>query len=266
MNLHPNTEIMSLGNIKLGDTPSPGADRTLAIIELLLVNIDGMTIKALVDETGVAQNTASRIVQTLEMRDFVRKCVETKKYFITDKLFNMSSPRVGGKSLVVTAYDYMQELQESTGETVQILIKSNWKAVVLDQILGSHAVTVLGKVGLRVPLYSCAPGKAILARLSDDQLEVFFKENKLKQFTEFTLGTREKLMVEILEARETGYSVDREEGMQGIQCVAAPILDKRGKPFAAITVIGPKFRLTEDKFAELGKKCVQIAKSIENKL
>ena len=257
---------MALGNVKLGDAPSPGADRTLAIIELLTGVADGMTLKELVDATDIAQNTASRIVQTLEIRDFVRKCVETKKYIITDKLFNMSSPKVDGKSLIMTAYDHMQELQGITGESVQILVKNNWKAVVLEQIPGSHPVTVLGKVGLRVPLYSCAPGKAMLSSLADKELELFFKENQLKQFTEFTLASREKLMTEILEARKAGYSVDREEGNLGIQCVAAPILDKRAKPVAAITVVGPKFRLTENKFADLGKKCVQVAKSIENKL
>jgi len=257
---------MDLGNIKLGDTPSPGADRTLAIIELLFENLEGLTLKELVDKTGIAQNTANRIAQTLELRNFLRRCPESKRFIITDKFFNMSSPRVDGKSLVLTAYEHMQDLQNLTSESVQLIVKNNWKAVVLEQIPGSHPVTVLGKVGLRTPLYSSAPGKAILSTLSDDELEDFFKENKLKQFTDFTLATREKLMAELLEARETGYTVDREEGMYGIQCVAAPILNKRGYPVAGITVIGPKFRLTEDKFAELGEQCMQIAKSIELKL
>jgi len=251
---------------KLGDAPSPGADRTLAIIELLFENIEGLTIKELVNQSGIAQNTANRIAQTLELRGYLRRCPETKKFIITDKFFNMSSPRVGGKSLIMTAYEHMQELQEITGESVQLIVRNGWKSVVLEQIPGNHPVTVLGKVGLRIPLYSCAPGKAMLSALSDDELEVFFKENKLKQFTEFTLATREKLMVELLEARETGYTVDREEGLLGIQCVAAPIVDKRGKPVAGVTVIGPKFRLTEAKFSELGKHCLSTAKKITRNL
>ena len=257
---------MSLGNIKLGDTPSADADRTLAIIELLFENIDGMPIKELVDKTGIAQNTANRIAQTLELRNFLRRCPKTKRFVITDKFFNMSSPRVEGKSLIVTAYEYMQELQTRTAESVQLIVKNNWKAEVMEQVPGKQPVTVLGKVGMRTPLYSCAPGKAILASLPDKELKAFFKENKLKQFTDQTLATQEKLMAELMEARERGYTVDREEGLLGIQCVAAPILDKRAYPVAGITVIGPKFRLTEEKFAELGEQCVQIAKSIEAKL
>ena len=54
--------------------------------------------------------------------------------------------------------------------------------------------------------------------------------------------------------------------MYGIQCVAAPILDKRGVPIAGVTVIGPKFRLTEEKFADLGEHCKTIARRIEAKL
>ena len=133
-----------------------------------------MTIKELVENSGIAQNTANRIAQTLELRGYITRCPETKKFIITDKFFNMSSPRIDGKSLVLSAYEEMQNLQELTGESVQLLVKNNWKAIVLEQIPGTHPVTVLGKVGLRIPLYSCAPGKAMLSTLSDDELEVFF--------------------------------------------------------------------------------------------
>ena len=110
-----------LETIELNNAPSPGADRTLAILEVLFKNIEGLTIMDIVRETGIAQNTANRIAQTLELRGYLERHPETKRFMVTDKIFNMSSPRVDGKSLVVTAYESMCNLRDLTGESVQLI-------------------------------------------------------------------------------------------------------------------------------------------------
>ena len=71
---------------------SPGADRTLAVIELLFDHHNGLTIAEIVRETGIAQNTAVRIVQTLEMRGYVERQKGNRAYAVTDRFFTMSRP------------------------------------------------------------------------------------------------------------------------------------------------------------------------------
>jgi DNA-binding IclR family transcriptional regulator len=248
-----------------GLAPSPGAERTLVIIELLFDSPTGMTVADIVRLTGFAQNTAHRILQTLELRGYVQKD-ESKRFVVTDRFFDVSRPRVDGKSLVAVAYEDMRRLRDLTGESVQLLVRCDWKAVVLEQVPGHHPVTVLGKVGMRIPIYSCAPGKAILANLAAPELDRFFADSALKAYTPNTLATKAGLRAALLESREQGYAVDRAEGLEGIQCVAAPILDKRGCPAAGITVIGPSFRLVEANFADLASHCIEAARNIERKL
>jgi IclR family acetate operon transcriptional repressor len=250
---------------EISPPPSPGADRTLSIIELLFDHPAGLTVAEIVRHTGIAHNTANRIAQTLELRGFVQRD-DSKRFTVTDRFFGISRPRVDGKSLVAVAYEDMVRLRDTTGESVQILARCDWKAVVLEQLPGHHPVTVLGKIGMRIPIYSCAPGKAILANLPDRDLDRFFAEVELKQFTATTLATQHALTAGLLEARHKGYAVDRSEGLEGIQCVAAPILDKHGYPIAGITVIGPSFRLVEDEFVELGKHCIEAARNIQRRL
>ena len=245
--------------------PSPGAERTLVIIELLFDHPAGLTVSDIVRHTGIAQNTAHRILQTLELRGFAERG-DSKRFVVTDRFFDISRPRVDGKSLVAVAYDDMVRLRDITGESVQILVRCDWKAIVLEQLPGHHPVTVLGKVGMRIPIYSCAPGKAILANLAERELDQFFADVALKAFTANTLATEHALTADLLKTRDLGYAVDRAEGLEGIQCVAAPILDKRGCPIAGITVIGPSFRLVEANFAELAAHCIEAAKNIERKL
>jgi IclR family acetate operon transcriptional repressor len=124
----------------------------------------------------------------------------------------------------------------------------------------------MGEVGLRIPLYSCAPGKAMLAALPGPELDEFFKNVTLKKFTPTTLATRKALQADLAGIRQRGYSLDLAEGMEGIHCVGAAVFDGNDFPIAAVTVIGPSFRLKESQFADLGLKCIAAAQSIRERL
>jgi IclR family acetate operon transcriptional repressor len=75
------------------------------------------------------------------------------------------------------------------------------------------------------------------------------------------------LLVQDLEKiRICGYALDLAEGLEGIHCVSAVILDDYQYPVGAITVIAPSSRLESARFEEIGKSCIQSAESIRTKL
>ncbi|MBL6765645.1 MAG: IclR family transcriptional regulator, partial [Verrucomicrobiae bacterium] len=131
---------------------------------------------------------------------------------------------------------------------------------------GTHALQVCGQVGMRVPLYSCAPGKAILAHWGEARLKEWFRGRSLKRFTETTLSRRKDLEAELDGILARGFATDRAEGIEGIHCVAAPVFDEYRQPLAAVTVMAPIARFPEDRFEELGVLCRAAAGEIENRL
>ncbi len=60
--------------------------------------------------------------------------------------------------------------------------------------------------------------------------------------TPHTITNSAALKAELLQVRERGYAVDREESMEGAFCVAAPILDSHGRPVASVSISGPTTR------------------------
>jgi IclR family acetate operon transcriptional repressor len=167
---------------------------------------------------------------------------------------------------VLCAHEALRSLRDDTGETVQLVIESSGKALVLEQVQGSHALQVCGQVGMRIPLYSCAPGKAILAWWNEERRAEWFRGRSLKSFTATTLSKRTELERELVESRLKGFTVDRAEGIDGIHCIAAPVLDEYGNPIAAITVMAPINRLPADLFDKIGSRCKQAAAAIEQQL
>jgi IclR family acetate operon transcriptional repressor len=157
-------------------------------------------------------------------------------------------------------------LRDESGETTQLLTSVNHKMTVLEQCISSQPIKVSSTVGLQVPMYSCAPGKAVLAHLPSQELDKFFANVKLKQYTLTTLATRSTLEADLVKIRRRGFSTDIAEGLEGIHCVAAAVLDEYHFPVAAVTVMAPSFRLKRDQFEKLGHLCIQAAETITRRL
>ncbi len=245
---------------------SPGTDRTLDILEVLSQHPDGYTLTELVRATGLPQNSVFRIANALHARGYLHRRESDKRFILSNKLFDLGRPKVNEKSLVVCSYEALHWLRDETGETAQIMVRSGKKGVVLEQLGGRHAVKVMGEVGMQVPLYSCAPGKAILAWLPEIEFQNWLNSVTLKRFTESTHATPEDLRAELGRTRARGFATDLAEGLEGIHCVSAPILNAHEYPVAAITMMAPIFRLPESQLAELGAKCVHAAGLIRERL
>ena len=245
---------------------SPGADRTLAILEVLSSHGHaGKTIAEIARALDLPQNSVFRIVDTLHERGYVERD-NARRYALTGKLLDLAKPKIGDKSLAACAFDALCELRDASGETVQLAVRSQHRCVLLEQAASRQPVKVLGEIGLRIPLYSCAPGKAMLAALPPAELEDFFSHVTLKRFTSTTLATRKALLADLAAIRQRGYSLDLAEGMEGIHCVGAVVVDGNDFPVAAVTVIGPSFRLKESHFEAIGRQCIVAAQSIRERL
>jgi DNA-binding IclR family transcriptional regulator len=246
---------------------SPGAVRTLAILETLSDSGDaGLTASELARRLEMPANSTLRILEVLEGRRYVERGGEDRRFRLTGRLLDIARPRLGDRSLAALGFDALCGLRDATGETAQLCVRAQNKCVIIEQAASRQPVKVLGEVGFRVPLYSCAPGKAILAALPAAELAAFFKQVKLKRFTPTTLATRETLTDGLVESRRLGYAVDRSEGMPGIHCVGTAILDPRGLPVAAVTIIAPAFRLKESQFREAGRRCLSAAAAIARRI
>lgn len=253
--------------IALDDSSAaPGTERTLAILELLGRHRAGLSLTEIARDLDLPVNSVFRIAGTLHARGYLQRREDDKRFVLTNKLFDLSRPQVREKSLVVCALEALRRLRDETGETTQLLASANHKMSVLEQCVSTQPIKVSGTVGLQVPMYSCAPGKAVLAFLPAAELEAFFAAVRLKQFTPATLATRPALEADLARCRRRGYALDLAEGLEGIHCVGAAILDEYQYPVAAITVMAPSFRLRRDQFETIGRRCVQAAQAITERL
>ncbi|MFN9602559.1 MAG: IclR family transcriptional regulator [Planctomycetota bacterium] len=248
------------------ELPAPTVAKTMAVIEAVSRSGTGLTQAEVVQQTGCSANLVFRVLSTLVTLGYMTRQDEDRRYLLTSRLIETCQPRTMDRSLVLSSHAAMQWLRDQTRETVQLMIRAGNKGLVLEQLSGLEAVQVMGRVGMQIPLYSCAPGKAILASLSQAEFEEWLHATKLKRFTDNTKATREALVDDLERTRLRGYAEDWEEGIEGIRCVAAPILDAYERPLGAITVMSPSKRLPQKRFTEIGAWCMEATERARREL
>ena len=244
----------------------PNLDRALTILELLSDRAEGLGLTEIVRELDLSKNSVFRITQTLLDRGYLQKDEGSKRFTVSAKLLSLGYRAVSETNLVEKSLDILRHLRDTLKETVLIGSLVETELVVLEQVLGLHPFKFMLDVGMHTALHCNAPGKCILAFLPPDHQEALLAQIELPRFTSHTITTKRALKRELLAIRERGFALDRGEQIEGVHCVAAPVLDRRQFPVAAIWVTGPCDRMTESSFSEIGPVIDRHADQISRRL
>jgi DNA-binding IclR family transcriptional regulator len=122
-------------------------------------------------------------------------------------------------------------------------------------------------IGTRFPAHCTATGKMLLAALSDEELDLRLEHRKkLRKFTDKSISSLVALREALARARREGIARDFEECLVGVHCIAAPITGRGGEVVAAISISGPRERLTVEKMDELEPLLREATEAISHDL
>lgn len=247
-------------------SPSQSLLRGLILLERLAASRHGASLTELAQQVGLAPSTTHRLLNTLEQQEFVRHDAALGLWHIGVKLFSIGNAFLAQRDVVDQARPFMHKLMESTGETANLGILEGYDAVFVAQVESHEMMRMIVKLGSRAPLHASGVGKALLATMTEDEVTSFLHKRGLPRFTNNTLATTAELRTALAEIRNQGYAVDNEEHAIGLCCVASTIYDENSEPLAAVSISGPKARISNDLIQPLGVQVRQTASDITNML
>ena len=112
-------------------SPVQSIDRVFDIVEALSNHSHGMTLTDLSAEVGLHVSTTHRLLAALTARGYVQKDIETGKYRLTLKMFEVGSRAACGVNLVSIARPYLERLAEFSGEAVHLVARLGDEVVYL---------------------------------------------------------------------------------------------------------------------------------------
>ncbi len=236
--------------------------RAMTVLRVLSESTDGLTLTETAAQAGLAASTAHRILTTLESERFVRFDGATGCWNVGVAAFTAGAAFARTRDVIVMARPYMRRLMEQTGETANVFFESGGEVVCMAQVESRHSMRALTRVGGRVKMHWSGAGKAILAHLRDEQVSRIVADHGLPRSTARTLTDPAALTAALAETRRAGVAIDDEEHAEGLRCVAGAVLDELGAPVAAISVSGPKTRITDERLENLANSVRRIVSEV----
>lgn len=226
-------------------------ERALKILIVLAEAGTPLTLTQIRDKTDLNISTAHRLLHTLMNDGFISQDKDTGKYMLGLRTFEVGHAALYSMDIRTTARPFLQELVDRCNETANLAILDQDEVVYIDQIESLNMIKIFARVGSRGPAHCTGAGKALLAQLTERELERFLQNRiPLQAYTDLTICDPAVFRQEMGRIRKNGYSLDNGELEDGVRCVAVPVLDFENKAIAAISVSGPDTRLTDPFIAE----------------
>lgn len=209
---------------------------------------------------GLHKSTTSGIVKTLKKENILVQNEETGKYRLSIDLFCLAV--TAKQELSDLCEPYLESLLQKTGETVNLAMRDKSSVVYIEKKESLHSMRICTSVGVRMPFYCTAIGKAIFAYCDEEETKRLLEDIKMEALTSHTITEEAKLMFELKKIRNQGVAYDMEELEYGLICVAAPLFNMQQEPIAAVSVSGPSMRMGEAVRDKVAKEVQNTANAI----
>lgn len=242
---------------------APAVDRADAILRLLATRTDPVRPAELAQHTGLAKSTLYLLLDSLEQRRWIEK--KGSGYVVGIGLYVLGCAYIHHDGLQNTFRRIASDFVAQHNEVVQLAVLQGDEVVYLAREDAHRPVRLVSDLGSRLPVHTCALGKALLAQLSDEEVMQLLP-SKLVAITDRTIVQHDVLLRELAEVRKTGLAQDLEEVSAGLICFAAyagetPI----GRRIAVSSSI-PTDRLDKQRQKTIMQGIVQVAQQIRARM
>lgn len=256
---------------RAGETASPLFLGSLAkcfqVLETLNQAGRPVGLTELAQLSGLARSSVQRVTHTLRVLGYLRQDPGTKAFRLSGRMLEFGHTALATHELRDRAQPHLEALNRRTGETVNLMELEGDEIVYVSRYPSLHAVSVDLHVGSRLPAFCTAAGRAILSQLDGDDALARLRAARRTAMTRFTVTDLAGLRQALDAARELGYALNDQEAFVGDISVAAPLLNARRVPIAAVNIAVPTPRWQlQDVLQRLVPQLLKAAAAIQREL
>jgi DNA-binding IclR family transcriptional regulator len=214
--------------------PAGALERAVELLARLQEEGDEPTVAELAGEAGMPTSTAYRLLSELEQHGLVHRGAD-RTLALGVRLVALGRTAEEGlrTRLVAPAEPVMEKLGEEMGETVILTVACGLEAIVLHAVEAElHSVRLSYPRFRRAPIHRGASGKVLAACLDPPE-----RERLLAAVGQAGLDR------DLERIRRDGFAVTTGEIDAAATGAAAPIVDRRGRIVAGLSVAGPTERI-----------------------
>ena len=215
----------------------------------------------------MGKSTVHRLLATLRDFDLIWFDPITSNYALGSRILRWSDLLVQQNLLVRHGLPILRDLVSAGRETANLAILDGTEVLYVAQFESMERLRLSEAVGTRQPAHSTALGKAILATMTDEELDQFYgKLEGLRGLTPNTITDRRRLKEHLRKVRNEGVAYDFEENVAGVVCLGAVVRNFTSKPIGAMSVSLPIQRLRGDSLITLKEHLLEAVTRLSAEL
>lgn len=211
----------------------PAVTRALALLDRLAAERQPMPLARLAAALELPKSSVHGLCTTLLALGYLRRHADGS-FSIGPRVMGLADAFIAGTSVTQEFAALWADAGEVPDETVVLTILNGADVVYVATRSGKRPLGLSFNIGMRLPAYLAASGKAMLAHLSEGALRASLGETDLAPMAQREGPTFDALRAELAQVRASGFSVDDEGVREGVYCIGAPVFDSRGDVVAGI--------------------------------
>jgi len=231
-------------------------ERALDIIDCFSFQQRELGLSEIAQITGLNITTAKRLIANLTRRGYLRQIPDTKRYQLGIRLFELGGVVFSSFSLRKAAHHPVMRLQNKTGLTVLLGAIMDDQLVYVDKREGKGMIRISSDIGWRRPLHYGMLGMVLMAYLDPERVEAILRKTPLQAHTSSSLTDRDAFSLRLEQIRKNGFVLEKEEAVEGVIGIAAPVRDYSRQVIASLGVAIPMLQTCSDN--ELKKTAKQV--------
>jgi DNA-binding IclR family transcriptional regulator len=248
--------------IERGGVQSVGIAAT--ILKALAAAGGVLPLKHLAAATGMPRAKVHRYLSSLRNSGLITQDPETGHYAIGSAAVTIGLVGLGRLSPIRQLNEALPRLRDRVNETVTAAIWGDTGPTIIAMEESDHVVTMNVRIGSVLPLTTTAIGQVFLAYLPDSQTQHLVAAERASAKSSQLPG--QDLAPLLADIRERRLSRARGVLIPGVDAVAAPVFDVRGKLVAVMCVVGRSSGVQCNWSAPVVRTLDQAARSLSRQL
>lgn len=220
-----------------------GLAKGLAVIRAFTRDHAALTLSEIARGVQMPAATARRCLLTLEELGYVTR--SGRSFLLRPKVLELGAAYLESMNIEQLTKTHLEELARNTGDSAALCVLDGTDIVYVARASVRTLIRLEAHVGSRFPAHATSTGRVLLAGLSADGLERYFKTVKLEALTDRTVVDPARLRQLIDDCRRSGYSAVEDELAYGVVALAVPVFDHHRRVVAALNTSSHSRRVTK---------------------
>lgn len=196
--------------------------------------------------TGYTPAAARRFLMTLEELDYLHG--DGKWFWVAPRTLLLARPYLTSRAAPQVAQPILDKLADRTRQSASLGMLLDNEVLIIARSTGRRTLSTGLGIGSRLPVFCSALGRAVLSRLSPEEVLDHLAVAPMDKWTPKTVDNVASAAESVERSRALGWAECDEELEMGVRSIAVPISNACDSTIAAVSLSVRAERMTMDAF------------------